>query len=71
MAIFLPENGQVSVSASTDRFQINQKEPGISTWVWLNGEPAGMGTATLPEAWAYYLPMKTGDTAKGVVGFQK
>ncbi len=69
MAIFLPENGQVSVSASTDRFQINPKELGITNWVWLNDEPAGMGTDTLPEAWAYYLPMKTADTVKGVVGF--
>ena len=69
MAIFLPENGEVSVSASTDGFQINPKELGIATWVWNNGEPAGMGTDTLPEAWAYYLPMKTADTLKGVVGF--
>jgi len=69
MAIFLPENGQVSVRASTDGFQINPKELGIATWVWHNGEPAGMGTDTLPEAWAYYLPMKTADTLKGVVGF--
>ena len=69
MAIFLPENGQISVRASTDRFQVNPKELGIANWVWLNGEPAGMGTDTLPEAWAYYLPMKTADTIKGVVGF--
>ena len=69
MAIFLPENGEISVRASTDGFQINPKELGIVTWVWHNGEPAGMGTDTLPEAWAYYLPMKTADTLKGVVGF--
>ena len=69
MAIFLPEIGQVSVRASTDRFQINPKELGIATWVWQNGEPAGVGTDTLPEAWAYYLPMKTTDALNGVVGF--
>jgi len=69
MAIFLPDNGQISVKASTERFQINPKELGIATWVRLNGEPAGMSTDTLPEAWAYYLPMKTTDTVKGVVGF--
>ncbi len=69
MAIFLPENGQVSVRASTDRFQINPKELGIANWVWNNSEPAGMGTDTLPEAWAYYLPMKTTDALNGVVGF--
>jgi len=69
MAIFLPGNGEVSVGASTDRFRINQKELGIATWVWQNGERAGMGTDTLPEAWAYYLPMKTTDTVKGVAGF--
>ncbi len=69
MAIFLPEDEQVSVRASTDSIQINQKELGVATWVWLNGEPAGMGTDTLPDAWAYYLPMKTIDTVKGVAGF--
>jgi two-component system sensor histidine kinase KdpD len=69
MAILLPEAGQVLVKASTDGFQITPKELGIATWVWLNGEPAGMGTDTLPEARAYYLPMKTADTIKGVVGF--
>jgi two-component system sensor histidine kinase KdpD len=69
MAIFLPDNGQVSVKASTDGFQINPKELVIATLVRLNSEPAGMGTDTLPEAWAYYLPMKTADTIKGVVGF--
>jgi len=69
MAIFIPENGQISVKASTDRFQVNPKELGIANWVWLNGEPAGMGTDTLPESWAYYLPMKTADTGNSVVGF--
>lgn len=69
MAIFLPENGQVSVRASTDNFQLTTKELGIATWVWLNGESAGKGTDTLPEAWAYYLPMKTTDIVMGVVGF--
>ncbi|HEY9246630.1 MAG TPA: DUF4118 domain-containing protein, partial [Candidatus Methanoperedens sp.] len=69
MAILLPEAGQVMVRASTDGFQITPKELGIATWVWLNGEPAGMGTDTLPEAWAYYLPMKMADTVTGVAGF--
>jgi two-component system sensor histidine kinase KdpD len=69
MAIFLPDNGQVSVKASTDGFQINPKELVIATLVRLNSEPAGMSTDTLPEAWAYYIPMKTTDTIKGVVGF--
>ncbi len=69
MAIFLPENGQVSIKASTDSIQINQKELGVATWVLFNGKPAGTGSDTLPEAWAYYLPMKTADTVKGVVGF--
>jgi two-component system sensor histidine kinase KdpD len=69
MAVFLPENMQVSVGASTDGFQINPKELSIASWVLNNDEPAGMGTDTLPEAWAYYLPMKTTETLKGVVGF--
>ena len=69
IAIFLPENEQISVRASTERFRINPKEVSIATWVLHNGEPAGRGTDTLPEAWAFYLPMKTTDTVKGVAGF--
>ncbi len=69
MAIFLPDNGQVAVKASTDGFQINPKELVIASLVQLNSEPAGMSTDTLPEAWAYYHPMKTTYTVKGVIGF--
>lgn len=69
MAIFLPENGHISVGASTDRIQTDQKELAVATWVWINDKPAGMGTDTLPEAKAYYLPMKTTTNVKGVVGF--
>ena len=69
MAIFLPDNGQVAVRASTDGFQINPKELVIASLVRLDSEPAGMSTDTLPEAWAYYHPMKTPDTVKGVIGF--
>jgi two-component system, OmpR family, sensor histidine kinase KdpD len=69
MTVYLPEDGQVSLKASTDRIQINPEELGISNSIWLKGEPAGMGTDMFPEAWAYYLPMKTIDAVKGVVGF--
>jgi len=68
MAIFLPENKQISVKASTDMFQVNRKnlysKLGLAQW-----RTCRYGYRYAPEAWAYYLPMKTADTVNGVVGF--
>ncbi len=69
VAIFLPTNGELSVRATTTGFQIDTKEIGVAKWVWTNGKSAGLGTSTLPQAWAYYLPMITTDKVKGIIGF--
>lgn len=69
IAIFLHEKGELSVKAATAGFQLDAKEIGVASWVWTNDKPAGLGTDTLPQAWAYYLPMTTKDTVKGVMGF--
>jgi two-component system sensor histidine kinase KdpD len=68
IAIFLPTKGELSVRAVTSGFQLNPNEIGVANWVWTNGKPAGLGTNTLPQAWAYYLPMTMPDTIKGVIG---
>jgi two-component system sensor histidine kinase KdpD len=48
---------------------MDSKELGVANWVWINGKPAGKGSDTLPEAWAYYLPIRRLETIKGVIGF--
>ncbi len=69
IAIFLPASGELAVKAATTGFQVDTKEIGVAKWVWTNGKPAGLGTSTLPQAWAYYLPMITTDKVKGIMGF--
>jgi two-component system sensor histidine kinase KdpD len=69
IAIFLPVNSNLSVKAATPEYQVDSKELGVANWVWTNGKPAGLGTNTLSQAWAYYLPMKTRDAVTGVIGF--
>ncbi len=69
MAIFLPVDAKLSVKAATSGFQVNPNELGVANWVWTNGKSAGSGTGTLPQAWAYYLPMTLKDKVKGVIGF--
>jgi two-component system sensor histidine kinase KdpD len=69
MAIYLPVNSKLSVKAATSEYQMNSKELGVANWAWTNGKPAGLGASTLPQAWAYYLPMAITDTVMGVIGF--
>jgi two-component system sensor histidine kinase KdpD len=40
---------------------------GIAQWVFDHGQPAGLGTDTLPGAPAQYLPLKAGDSTLGVL----
>jgi two-component system, OmpR family, sensor histidine kinase KdpD len=67
--ILIPEDSGLSVKAATPGFQVNSKELGVANWVWTNGKPAGRGSDTLPEAWAYYLPISGLERIKGVIGF--
>jgi two-component system sensor histidine kinase KdpD len=69
MAIFLPEQGILTVKAKTPDFEVTPKLLGVASWVMINKQPAGRGTSTLPQATAYYLPMMSGEEAVGVAGF--
>lgn len=69
MVILLPEDSRLSVKAATSGFRVDSKEIGVANWVWVNGKPAGGGSNTLPEAWAYYLPITRVETITGVIGF--
>jgi two-component system sensor histidine kinase KdpD len=69
MAIFLPEDDELTVKAKTPDFVVNPKVLGVASWVLINKQSAGRGTSTLPQARAYYLPMLSGDETIGVAGF--
>ncbi|MCL5023562.1 MAG: DUF4118 domain-containing protein [Nitrospirae bacterium] len=69
MAIFLPEGKKLEVKAKTAEFEVTPKVLGVATWVLINKQAAGRGTATLPQAKAFYLPMMSGEEVRGVVGF--
>ncbi len=43
-------------------------DQGVAQWVYDRGEPAGQGTATLPSASAWYLPLRAARGTVGVLG---
>jgi two-component system sensor histidine kinase KdpD len=69
MAIFLLENGKLTVKAKTPDFEVTPKVHGIASWVMINKQSAGRSTSTLPQSRAFYLPMMAGEEVIGVVGF--
>jgi two-component system sensor histidine kinase KdpD len=67
MAIFLPVGRLLEVEAITPGFEVNPKVMGVAAWVSHNRQPAGRGTATIPQARSSYFPMITGDKIMGVL----
>lgn len=51
-------------------FEPTDAEAGVARWVYDHGEPAGLGTNTLPSASAIYLPLSGLQAIVGVVGLQ-
>ncbi|NJL06304.1 MAG: sensor histidine kinase KdpD [Chloroflexaceae bacterium] len=43
-------------------------EQGVAQWVYDHGQPAGLGTNTLPSAGALYMPLQTTQRVHGVLG---
>ena len=69
VAVLLPDaSGRIryphgeSIAAS-----LHGADLGVAQWVQDHGEPAGMGTNTLPGAEALYLPLKSAQAALGVL----
>ena len=70
--ILLPEDGDRLVLQTgyppTD--ELGAAEWAAARWAFSHGEPAGRGSATLPNADWYFLPMKTVQGTVGVLGVQ-
>jgi len=62
------EHGRLQRPEYTLAFPLTEQELGVAQWVFDHGEPAGLGTLTLPGARATYLPLKGSTGAIGVMG---
>jgi two-component system, OmpR family, sensor histidine kinase KdpD len=70
VVIFLPENGQLRVFASTPDYQPETNELAVAGWAFEHDRPAGLGTDTLPAASLRCQPLKTARGLIGVLGIR-
>lgn len=68
VAVFLPGPRGLEARQVTPGFPLNDSERAVATWVFDHGQPAGYGTETLAGASARYIPMRTAQGIKGVLG---
>jgi two-component system sensor histidine kinase KdpD len=68
VAIFLPENGQLRVFASTPDYHPDTNELAVAAWAFDHDQPAGFGTDTLPAVSLRCQPLKTARGRIGVLG---
>jgi two-component system sensor histidine kinase KdpD len=70
VAIFLPEDDHVRVTASSPGYQADENELAVAQWAYDHDQPAGRGTETLPAASLRCLPLRTGGGLVGVLGIR-
>ena len=68
VAIFLPDNQQLQIFASTPNYQPDENELAVAAWTYQHDQPAGRGTDTLPAAALRCHPLKTSNGIVGVLG---
>ena len=70
VAVFLPHRDGRLGPAFTGHagFAGDPKELSVAQWAFDHGEPAGLGTSTLPGSSALYLPLLVSKGAVGVLG---
>ncbi len=66
--IFLPDNQQLQIFASSPNYQPDDKELAVAAWSYEHDQPAGRGTDTLPAASLRCHPLKTSNGIVGVLG---
>ncbi len=67
--VLLPgSSGRLEMPNHQLGFPLNDQERGVAQWVFEHGEPAGLGTQTLPGARATYLPLRGSTGTLGVMG---
>jgi two-component system, OmpR family, sensor histidine kinase KdpD len=70
IVVLLPDgSGQLAVQTDLPaRYEMSTSELGVGQWVYAHQQMAGLGTATLPEAKALYMPLSTSGGTLGVLG---
>ncbi|MBK8822208.1 MAG: sensor histidine kinase KdpD [Anaerolineales bacterium] len=68
VAIFLPDNQQLQIFASSPNYQPDENELAVAAWAYQHDQPAGRGTDTLPAASLRCHPLKTSNGIVGVLG---
>ena len=68
VAIFLPDNKQLQIFASSPNYQPDDNELAVATWAYEHDQPSGRGTDTLPAASLRCHPLKTSNGIFGVLG---
>jgi two-component system sensor histidine kinase KdpD len=63
-----PEGGLTMYFASS--WLMSEKENSVATWAFLNRQPAGRDTDTLPSAEGLHLPLVAGERALGVLSLR-
>ena len=69
VAILVPDDGGLQVSAGDREYPFSDKEMTIARWAYENGEVAGQGTDTLAGGTGHYVPMKAHGLVYGVLAF--
>lgn len=65
VAIFLVASGELKLFMASQGLSVSDNELAVAHWAFENGQQAGLGTDTLPDASMYYQPLKT---TRGVIG---
>lgn len=68
--ILVAEPAGLVARGSTRGLTLGEAELAVADWVYRHGEPAGLGTDTLPAADLRYLPLKTSRGVVGVIGLK-
>jgi two-component system sensor histidine kinase KdpD len=69
IAILTPDDGGMRIAVGDPGFPASDKDLVIARWAFDNGQPAGVGTDTLPTSAAHYVPMMAHGKVFGVMGF--
>ncbi len=69
---FLPDmKGRIREHVGdTEAFRVTHKGESVAAWVFANGQPAGLGTSTLPTSGALYVPFAGLKGTLGVLGLR-
>lgn len=69
--VLIPSDGRLEVKAGyPPEDTLDERSMAAAQWAWDHGSSAGRGSATLPAADWFFLPMKTGRGPVGVLGVQ-